>query len=318
MFLGSDEVAAVCLDAIARRRDVGVVVTQPRRRRGRGGRETPTPVAEAAVRLGLGVVETADVNAPESVAAITAAAPRLYVVVAFGQILRRAVRDSALLGGVNLHFSLLPRWRGAAPVQRAILAGDAESGVCVQRVVAKLDAGPVLASVRTPVGARETTTSLMRRLTEIGAPLLADVVDRLLTGVPHAETAQDEGALTYASKIAREEGEIDFAVEDAAELDRRIRAFGESPGCRATLARGGAAPVPILVRAAEPQLGAESTPGEVLAASADGIVVAARSGALRITRLQRVGGDEVDARAFLNGFPVRRGDRVERSVRPPL
>src|SRR6185436_17618102 len=112
--------------------------------------------------LGLDVLETADVNAPDAVARIAAASPRLLAVVAFGQILRRAVRDVAPLGGVNLHFSLLPRWRGAAPVQRAILAGDAETGVAVQRIVAKLDAGPVLASASTPIGPRDTTPELMR------------------------------------------------------------------------------------------------------------------------------------------------------------
>jgi methionyl-tRNA formyltransferase len=289
-----------------------LVVTQPRRRRGRSGRETPTPVAETAARLGIDVLETPDVNAPESVARIAAAAPRLLVVVAFGQILKRAVREAAPLGAVNLHFSLLPRWRGAAPVQRAVLAGDAETGVCVQRVVAKLDAGPVLAAVRTPVGPRDTTSGVMRRLTETGAPLLVDVVARLLAGESPVESMQDESRVAYAAKIGRDDGVLDFAAEDAASLDRRIRAFGDAPGCRARIVRDGAAPMEVLVREAFSESRGPGDAGRVLAASADGVVVAARDGALRITRLQRVGGKDVDARAFLNGFPMKLGDHFVR------
>jgi methionyl-tRNA formyltransferase len=243
---------------------------------------------------------------------IVAAKPRLVVVVAFGQILRRQVLDVA--PAVNLHFSLLPRWRGAAPVQRAILAGDAGTGVAVQRVVAKLDAGPVLALSRTAIGAHETTPQLMTRLAGTGATLLADVVDRMLAGERMPETPQDEGLVVYAAKIDKDEGDLDFAAEDAAALDRRVRAFGDAPGCRAVLVRSNGARMDVLVREALPESG-DGEPGRVLAASGDGVVVAAKSGALRITRLQRVGGKDVDARAFLNGFPIRVGDRFERPQR---
>jgi methionyl-tRNA formyltransferase len=149
----------------------------------------------------------------------------------------------------------------------------------------------------------------MRRLTEIGAPLLVDVVVRLLAGETPDESPQDESNVVYAAKIGRADGELDFAAEDAASLDRRIRAFGDAPGCRALLVRDVAAPMEILVRDAVPETAESSEPGRVLAASADGIVVAAAAGALRITRLQRVGGKDVDARAFLNGCPIRAGDR---------
>lgn len=304
--------AAACLGVLARDVAVSLVVTQPRRRRGRGGKETPTPVAEAAARLALPVIETVDVNAADVLARIAAAAPRLLVVVAFGQMLRRAVRETAPLGVVNLHFSLLPRWRGAAPVQRAILAGDAETGVAVQRLVAKLDAGPVLVCAPVAIAPSDTTPVLMRRLTETGAVLLRDVVKRLLVGDAPAESPQDESLVTYAAKIDRAEGDLDFAAEDAASLGRRIRAFGDAPGCRASLVRAGAAPMDVLVREASPDASAAGAPGTVISAGADGIVVAAKDGALRITRLQRVGGKDVDARSFLNGFPVRPGDRFER------
>ena len=316
MFLGSDDVAAQCLDVLALEGRVTLVVTQPRRRRGRSGQATGTPVAQAAARLGIETIEPGDVNAPECVARIAASSPRLLAVVAFGQILRRAVRESAPLGGLNLHFSLLPRWRGAAPVQRAILAGDAVTGVAVQRIVAKLDAGPVVASSHLSIGPRDTTVGLMARLSALGAPLLAQTIDRALAGEALTESPQDESLVTYASKIARTEGDLDFAAEDAASLDRRIRAFGEAPGCRAVLLRADASPLEILVREAicEPGDGAE--PGRVVSAAAAGIVVAATTGALRITRLLRVGGKDVDARAFLNGFPVRTGDRVTRPAQP--
>ena len=309
--------AAACLDALAKGGRVVLVVTQPRRRRGRSGKETPTPVADAAARLGLPLIETPDVNEPRCVEQIAAASPRLLAVVAFGQMLRRAVRDTAALGGINLHFSLLPRWRGAAPVQRAILAGDAETGVDVQRLVAKLDAGNVIASQAVAIGPRDTTATLMRRLTETGAPLLAATVDRLLAGEAPPETQQDESLVTYAAKIDRDEGDLDFATQDAAALDRRIRAFGDAPGCRVALVRAGAAPVEILVREAWPQTGFAAPAGVVATAGGDGIVVGAQSGALRITRLQRAGGKDVDARAFLNGCPVRPGDQLRRVDPPP-
>jgi methionyl-tRNA formyltransferase len=312
VFLGSDDVAARCLEVLAPR--TSLVVTQPQRRRGRGGRETPTPAAEAAARLGLDVLETPDINGADDVARIAAVKPRLLVVVAFGQILRKAVREVAPLGAINLHFSLLPRWRGAAPVQRAILAGDAETGVAVQRVVAKLDAGPVVASMATPIGPRDTTTSLRARLVESGAPLLDQVAAQLLADEFMTDSAQDESLVTYAAKIAKDEGDLDFAAEDARQVDRRIRALGDAPGCRATLSRA-TGPMDVFVREATPEAHGVGAPGDVMAVGASGIVVAAREGVLRITRLQRVGGKDVDARAFLNGFPVREGDRFERPQR---
>lgn len=274
--------------------------------------ETPTPVAEEAKRLGIDVLETPDVNAEDAVARITAAKPRLLVVVSFGQMLRRAVREAAPLGAINLHFSLLPRWRGAAPVQRAILAGDTETGQAVQRVVAKLDAGPLLAWGTCQIGPRDTTDSLRSSLLPFGVTSLLITIRRLLEGDPKlgGGIPQDESLVTYAAKIAKDEGDLDFAAETAVELDRRVRALGDAPGCRATLVRA-TGPMDVFVREAFPQT-KDGEPGRVLAATADGIVVAAKSGALRITRLQRVGGKDVDARSFLNGFPVRAGDRFQR------
>jgi len=197
-------------------------------------------------------------------------------------------------------------------VQRAILAGDAATGLVVQRVVAKLDAGPAIHGwSRLEIGPRDTTAVLMRRLTLSGAARLSLIVGRILAGEKLTETPQDESRVTYAAKIRRDEGALDFAVEDAAALDRRVRALGDAPGCRVLLVREGAVPIEIFVREAFPET-ARGEPGRVLSASADGIVVAARDGSLRVARLQRAGGKDVDARAFLNGTPVRAGDRLQR------
>jgi len=287
------------------------VVTPPERRRGRGGAPTPTPPGAAAASLGIPVLATADVNAPEAVARLRAARPRLLVVVAFGQILRRAVREVAPLGVVNLHFSLLPRWRGAAPVQRAILAGDRVTGVCLQRLVARLDAGPVLASREVVIGPRDDTPALHDRLTVVGAALLHEVVERVLAGDPPPERPQDESRATYAPRVEREEGDLDLGRESAEEADRRVRALEPWPRCRGLLRRADGAGTEVVVREARPEpRGSGTAPCTVLAADAAGLVVAAREGALRVTRLQRAGGRPLDAAAFLNGWPVAAGDQL--------
>lgn len=311
MFLGSDDAAAAALAALHGRGFVEAVVTPPERRRGRSGRPEPTVCGAAAATLGLSVTAAEDVNAAAVVASLRALAPRLLVVVSFGQFLRREVRELAPLGAVNLHFSLLPRWRGAAPVQRAILAGDAESGVSIQRVTAKLDAGAVLARAAVPVVPRDDTPSLRARLTAAGAPLLADLVDRMLRGDAVPEAPQDETLATPAPSVAREEGDLDFAAEDAVHLDRRVRALEPWPRCRVRLARRGREPIEVFVREAWPEEGA-GPPGTVLSVAPEGIRVAARAGILRVTRLQRAGGRELDLRAFLNGTPVVAGDAFER------
>lgn len=292
------------------------MVTPPPRRRGRRGQPTPTAVGAAAARLGLPVLATPDVNREDDVAHVSAASPELLVVVAFGQLLRRAVRDVPRHGSLNLHFSLLPRWRGAAPVQRAILEGDAETGACVQRLVAKLDAGDVLAERRERIREDDDTPTLRGRLVDVGAPLLAEVVGRLLRDEDVAAQVQDESQVTVAPRIAPEEGYLDPCAEGAAALDRRIRALDEWPGCRAVLERPGRGDVPVLVRGAAADVAgddtAEGEPGSVVAVEADGILVRTAAGYLRLTRLQKQGKRPLDVRDFLNGCPVVPGDRLAR------
>ncbi len=295
--------------------DVGLVVTPPARRRRRRGALVPTPVGAEAERLGLPVLATPNVNLDADVERVQAASPELLVVVAFGQLLRRPVREAPRLGCLNLHFSLLPRWRGAAPVQRAILAGDRETGACVQRLVAKLDAGAVLAEAREPILPTDDSPTLRGRLVDCGAPLLRSVVTRLLAGDALAATEQDESQITLAPRIDVAEGHLDPVAETAAELDRRIRALDEWPGCRAVLRRAAADDLPLLVRGAEPllsdsEIASSATAGEVVRADSGGLVIATRSGALRITHLQKQGKKTLSVRDFLNGCPVAPGDRI--------
>jgi len=312
VFLGSNDVAARCLEVLAARLPVGLVITPPARRRGRGKPPTPTPVGAAAAALSLEVLETADVNAPEELARLQALGPSLLVVVAFGQILRKAVRGSARHGGINLHFSLLPRWRGAAPVQRALLAGDEQTGVAVQRLHRRLDAGALLALVREPIGPEDDSPRLLARLTEIGAPLLADVAERIVRDNPPPETEQDEDAVTQAPRIEKSEGRLDFATESAAQICRRVRAFGDWPGCRFELPNlSGERTIVRVRRAVESEESAGSgEPGTVLSADGAGVVIAAHTGAVCIAELQRAGARALPAGDFLNGWPVASGARV--------
>ena len=264
--------------------------------------------------MGFPVLATPNVNLDADVERVRAASPELLVVVAFGQLLRKPVREVPRLGCLNLHFSLLPRWRGAAPVQRAILAGDHETGACVQRLVAKLDAGAVLAEAREPILPADDSPTLRGRLVNCGAPLLRSVVTQLLAGEVLAATEQDESQITLAPRIDVAEGHLDPVAETATELDRRIRALDEWPGCRVVLRRAAADELPLLVRGAEPVADSEvessATAGEVVRADSGGLVIATRSGALRITHLQKQGKQTLSVHDFLNGCPVAPGDRV--------
>lgn len=313
VFLGTDDAAAACLAALHDRGLVEAVVTPPERRRGRSGATEPTFCGARAAESGLRVLAVEDVNADAVVAELRALAPRLLVVVSFGQFIRRTVREIAPLGAINLHYSKLPRWRGAAPVQRAILAGDAVTAAAVQVVTAKLDAGAVLASRDVAIGPRDDTPALRAKLTAVGAPLLVEVAERMLAGQAPRATAQDESVVTLAPSIDRTEGDLDFAREDAAAIDRRVRALEPWPRCRARIVRAAGDAVEVFVRESWSEPSSPSAPpGTVVSAGPDGLRVAAAAGVLRITRLQRAGGRDVDARSFLNGFPTSPGDRFER------
>lgn len=302
LFMGSAAFAVPALEALARgpHRPLAVY-TQPPRPAGRGMAERRTPVHEAALALGLPVRTPASLRDPAVLEELRAFAPDLAVVAAYGLLLPEAVLAVPRLGCLNLHASLLPRWRGAAPIQRAILAGDGETGVCLMRMEKGLDTGPVYACRRTPIGPRETAGELHDRLAAMAAELLLAELPAIAAGraVPVPQPA--EGA-TYAAKIGPEDQRLDFA-RSAVELDRRIRALSPAPGayCRARGER-------LLVLEAEPVEAPPGAPGEVVALP---LTVACGEGALALRRVQRAGRRAMDAPALQRGFPLPLGSRLE-------
>jgi methionyl-tRNA formyltransferase len=237
-FLGNDPWSVPTLRALTVASDVDVtlVVTNPPRPAGRGSHLTPTAVADAAGVVGLPLLQVAGVKTGEGFAALDALEPDALVVVAYGEILTPDVLDIPALGAVNVHFSLLPRWRGAAPVQRAILEGDTTTGVTVMLMDEGMDTGPILATAETTIGVEEDAGALGARLAELGGPLLVETLRRLDAGSAEPRS-QDATAATYAPKLVPEEREIDW-TQPADAIARRIRAFAPDPGAVTTF-RGG-------------------------------------------------------------------------------
>ena len=258
--------------------DVALVVTQPDRP-GNRLRLTPPPVKVAANELGLEVLQPERVRTPESVARLTAAAPELMVVIAYGQIMPRSVLEIPPQGVLNVHASLLPRHRGAAPIAHAILSGDSVTGVTIMQMDELLDHGPVLAVRKTAIGAHEDAAALAERLAAMGAVLLVETIARLDEIEP---VEQDHTAATLAPKLAREDGELEWDL-DADELDRRVRALQPWPGV--TVPFAGAR---VKVLRGRPLLGS-GAPGQVLRSSRDGVEVAARRGSYLLEEVQPPG-----------------------------
>jgi len=282
---------------------VRAVYTQPDRPAGRGRKLSPSAVKLAAQEAGLAVHQPASLRTAQAAAELAAFAPDLLVVVAYGLILPPAILAAARLGALNVHGSLLPRWRGAAPVERALLAGDAQTGVCIMQMDVGLDTGPVFLQRATPILPDDTGGSLRERLAVLGAEGLVDVVAGLEAGIAVATPQPDEGAC-YAAKIDKRETQIDWA-QAAQVLERSVRAFAPAP-LAWTVWRG------QRLRIGEAQLGAGSgPPGQVLAAGPQGIDVACGVGSLLLTALQQEGGRMLNAREFLAGRRVAPGERLE-------
>jgi methionyl-tRNA formyltransferase len=281
---------------------VVVVVSQPDRRRGRGRRRSPSPVAERALAAGLPLLRPERVGEAEVVAEIARHAPDLGVVVAFGQFLPKRVRELPALGySINGHASLLPRHRGAAPIQRAILAGDTVTGVSVMRVEREMDAGPVALQRRLVIGPDENAGELAGRVAELTAHALVEVVDRIATGRV-TWTPQDDAAATAAPKLERAEAELDWS-ESAEALTRRVRAFAPTPGGFTRLA---GEPLRILAARAEP--GSDlPPPGTVRSGGDPPLRIATGKGWLVPLLLQRSGGKALATADFLRGRPIRDG-----------
>ncbi len=283
VFAGTPEFAAQHLQALLDAgRQIVAVYTQPDRPAGRGQKLMPSPVKQLALQHGIAVYQPQTLRDPAAQAKLAALTPDLMVVVAYGLILPQVVLDTPRLGCINSHASLLPRWRGAAPIQRAIEAGDASSGVTVMQMEAGLDTGPMLLKVTTTITAEDTGGSLHDRLAQLGSAAVVEAVTKLAAGELRGEV-QDDSLATYAHKLNKDEARLDWS-RPAVELERLVRAFNPWPICHSTL--NGEA---LKIHAA--QLGeGQGAPGSVLAADRSGLTVACGEGALRLTRLQLPGG----------------------------
>jgi methionyl-tRNA formyltransferase len=301
-FAGTPEFAAHALEAIlAAGHEVCLVLTQPDRPAGRGMALQPSPVKQLALKHGIPVHQPEKLRSEEARQPLVEAAPDVLVVAAYGLILPQAVLDIPRLGCLNIHASLLPRWRGAAPIHRAIEAGDTETGITIMQMDVGLDTGPMLLTASLPILNTDTTASLHDRLALLGGEQIVLALARLEKGELFATPQPAEG-MTYAAKIGKIEAELDWR-RDALDLSRKVRAFDPFPGAASRLGD-------TLVKLwdARPAAG-EGEPGQVLAADDAGILVACGSGALLLTRLQKPGGKRLGASDFLRGFSIQPGDR---------
>jgi methionyl-tRNA formyltransferase len=299
VFAGTPEFAAVSLEALLRaRHEVALVLARPDRPAGRGLKPQRSAVKQLALERGLALLQPAALDDPATLAAVSAARPAALVVAAYGLIVPAAVLALAPRGGLNVHASLLPRWRGAAPIQRALLAGDATTGVTIMQMDAGLDTGPILLQEAVSISPEDTAGSLRDRLAALGARLLLRALE-----APPVPVPQDEKLATYAARIVRSEAEIDWR-QTASQIERRIRALDPVPGAQ-TRHEG----VILKVWRAAVERGVHAAPGTVCAAEPGGIVVACGTDALRITELQRAGGKRLPVRAFLTGFRLASGAR---------
>ena len=299
IFMGTPDFSVPALDAlVAAGHDVAAVYTQPPRPAGRGKRDRPSPVQARAEALGLQVRHPESLKSAEEQAAFAGLGAELAVVVAYGLILPGPILNAPARGCLNIHASLLPRWRGAAPIQRAIMAGDPETGVSIMQMEPGLDTGPVLVSRATAIGDSDTAGDLHERLSRMGAALIVEALARIdaLAPVP-----QPGDGVTYADKIDKAEAAVDW-TRPAEVVDRQIRGLSPFPGAWTWMA---GQRVKLLGAALADGGGA---PGEVIAAGPDGVCVACGQGAVRLTRLQRAGRAAQDAGTFLRGMPLRAGD----------
>ena len=302
-FAGTPEFAAAALEAIlAAGFDVPLVLTQPDRPAGRGMQLQPSPVKQVALAAGIPVHQPEKLRTPEQQAPLAAVQADVLVVAAYGIILPQAVLDLPRHGCLNIHASLLPRWRGAAPIHRAIQAGDAETGITIMQMDAGLDTGPMLLSRAEAIHADDTTGSLHDRLAQLGADMIVEALRALPGGL--TATPQPADGVTYAAKIGKAEATVDWN-RPAAEIERAIRAFNPFPGAVATLQQ-----TPVKLWRAR-AIDATGTPGEVLLAEGAGVIVACGQGALCVTELQKPGGKRLPAAEFLRGMPIAAGSRFD-------
>jgi len=305
VFAGTPAFAAAALDALAAAgHEIPLVLTQPDRPAGRGMKIVPGPVKALAQSLGLTVRQPASLKDPGIQEALRAVGADVMVVAAYGLILPKAVLALPRHGCINIHASLLPRWRGAAPIQRAILAGDAETGITIMQMDAGLDTGDILLQRSTPLEPTDNAGTLHDRLMRMGADCILEALERLARHelLPRP---QPEAGATYAAKVTKEEAVIAWE-RDADVLCRMVRALNPVPGAAAQVLD-----MPIKIWKAVPVPGIAGVPGEIKAADARGIIVACGHGGLRLEELQRAGGRRMAAAEFLSGFPIEPGVRFQ-------
>jgi len=302
IFAGTPQFAASALAALLKEHQIVAVLTQPDRPSGRGMQLTASPVKQLALQHGLPVLQPVTLKNAEAQREIAALDADVMVVAAYGLILPQAVLQLPRYGCVNIHASLLPRWRGAAPIQRAILAGDSETGITIMQMDEGLDTGDMLLRRVCPIEADDTAATLHDRLAGLGAGSLLEALHLLRDG-RLTPVRQDNAAATYAAKLLKSEAQIDWR-QKACQIERAVRAFNPFPVCHASL-NG----VVIKIWQAALQEGAQGEAGEVLAADKHGITVACGKDTLRLDVLQRPGGKAQPAAQFLQAMPVKPGER---------
>ena len=301
IFAGTPDFAAQALRAIAAAGfEILLVLTQPDRPKGRGMQLQASPVKQAALELGLAIAQPASLRHEEAQALLRAQNADVMVVAAYGLILPQAVLDTPAHGCLNIHASLLPRWRGAAPIQRAIEAGDTETGVCIMQMDAGLDTGAVVSTHRYAIKNTDTATDVHDALADLGAQaIVADLQQLQQTGRLNA-SPQPQTGITYAQKLSKEEAKIDWN-ESALVIERKIRAFNPVPGAWVEYQNQ-----PLKIWRAE-AVAQSGRAGEVLAISSDGLIVACGEGALNITELQPAGSKRMPVAAFAAGRHIEKG-----------
>ena len=299
IFAGTPEFAQPSLAAIAESgHELLAVFTQPDRPAGRGRKQRASPIKIQAQALDVPFYQPVNLKDSATLETLRTLNPEVMVVVAYGLILPGEVLELPAFGCINVHASLLPRWRGAAPIQRAILAGDADTGISIMQMEAGLDTGPIYKTVRTPISEGDTARDLHDRLATLGARALLDTLTDLVAGKARPK-AQDEAHATYADKLHKAEAQIDW-LKPAVEIARQVRAFNPWP-----VAHSSCADKPLRIwQASAINTQATAPPGSVVSESENGIDVATAEGVLRITRLQAAGGKVLSASEFLNGHSL--------------
>ncbi len=301
VFAGTPEFALPCLRAAAGCGDIVAVYTQPDRPAGRGRQLTPSPIKTEALARGWRIEQPENFKSIDSKKVLRELNADIMIVVAYGLLLPQSVLDIPKHGCWNVHASLLPRWRGAAPIQRAIEAGDSQTGVCLMQMEKGLDTGPVLLSLSTPISGEDTGGTLHDRLSLLGAEVLSDGLKLLRAGMKPVAQIQSEAGVCYAHKLDKQEARLDWSTASEA-LARKIRAFNPWPICEAQL-NGERLRIHHAVSI---PLAHKQEPGTILMANPHGLDIACGEGALRLLQVQREGGRMISIADYLNAHPTLR------------